>query len=97
MQFAYPHILLGLFGLAPLALFYVFVFKRKKALLRRFGDTAVVEKLSRNVNRKAQVYKVILLLLGLGFLIFSLARPQYGTTERPIVREGVDIFVALDT
>ena len=57
---------------------------------------ALIEKLSLSYSPKKQRRKVDLMLLGVFFLLFSLARPQLGTKLTLMKREGVDIIIAMD-
>jgi Ca-activated chloride channel family protein len=89
-------------GLVLLALipafivFYYFVFKWKTRALNRFGNLELIKKLSASTSRRRQIWKAVLVILGVGFLVLALARPQIGTRLEEVKREGVDIFVALD-
>jgi Ca-activated chloride channel family protein len=95
-RFAHSEVLF-LLSLIPLfVLFYYFVFKWKKRALRRFGNLALVEKLSQSTSRGRQILKASLIILGILFMTLALARPQIGTRLEEIKREGVDIIVALD-
>ena len=83
--------------LLPLLLvFYWFVFRTKRKAKERFGNPVLIEKLSLSFSPKKQRWKVALLLLGVFFLLFSLARPQLGTRLTLMKREGVDIVIAID-
>lgn len=97
MNFGNQIALYGLFGLPALVLFYVWVFGRKNKLLARLGEQELIKRLLPTVSRSKQITKAALLIFAIALLIFSLARPQYGTIERPITRKGVDIFIAIDT
>lgn len=83
--------------LLPLLIaFYWFVFRMKRKAKERFGNLALIEKLSLSYSPKKQRRKVDLMLLGVFFLLFSLARPQLGTKLTLMKREGVDIIIAMD-
>lgn len=97
MHFGNQTVLYGLFGLPFIVLFYVWVFRRKKSLLSRMGAWELIQRLIASTSRAKQILKAALLAFGIGLLIFSLSRPQYGSIERPISRKGVDIFIAIDT
>ena len=79
-----------------LIIFFVLVFKWKKRALKRFGNLALIEKLTASTSRGRQIFKVVLILVGIFFMILSLSRPQIGTKLEEVKREGVDIIVALD-
>jgi Ca-activated chloride channel family protein len=79
-----------------LALFFWYAFRSKKKALERFGKTELIQKLTRSVSRKRQVWKVIFIVLAFLFLVLAFARPQLGTKLRTVQREGQDILIALD-
>ncbi len=64
--------------------------------MKLFASSELVQKLSRSVSRKRQIWKVILILVVMFLLILSLARPQLGSNLSTFKREGQDIIVALD-
>ncbi|HEX9652486.1 MAG TPA: VWA domain-containing protein [bacterium] len=89
--------LLFLLALIPLFIgFYYVVFKWKTRALNRFGNLELIKKLSASTSRSRQIWKAALVVMGIGLMILSLARPQIGTRLEEVRREGVDIFVALD-
>lgn len=79
-----------------LIVFYWFVFRMKRKAKERFGNLALIEKLSLSFSPKRQRWKLAFILLGIFFLLFSLARPQLGTKLTLMKREGVDIVIAID-
>jgi Ca-activated chloride channel family protein len=93
-QIDFIYVLLILLPL--LIVFYWFVFWMKRRAKERFGNLALIEKLSLSFSPKKQRRKVDLMLLGVFFLLFSLARPQLGTKLTLMKREGVDIIIAMD-
>lgn len=97
MEFGNPQFL-WLFWLVPVViLFYVISFRRKRKVLQVFGSLELMAKLTPTVSRRKQRLKAILVVVGLSFLLFSLARPQYGKRLRMMRRKGVDIIICLDT
>ena len=68
----------------------------RRRALARFGDLALVRQLSRTVNARARFWKAVLVLAALGFGVFAMARPQFGSRVETVRREGMDIVVALD-
>jgi Ca-activated chloride channel family protein len=75
----------------------MWVFRRKKSFLSLMGVWELIQRLIETTSRTKQIAKAAFLAFGIGLLIFSLSRPQYGSIERPISRKGVDIFIAIDT
>lgn len=95
-RFGYPLFLYFLLLIPVLFVFFIYVFRQKRKAMAQFGNLNLVEKLTRSVSRKHQIWKVILLILAIGFLILALARPQLGTELYTVKREGQDIMIALD-
>lgn len=96
VQFANLNSLFLLLLIPAFIVFYYFVFKWKTRALQRFGNLELLKKLSASTSRRRQVWKAVLVIAGIGFLVLALARPQIGTRLEEVKREGVDIFVALD-
>lgn len=70
--------------------------RRKRKELEAFGDLELLEPLMPNRSSVRPHIKFALLMLSLTLLIFALARPQYGTKEETIKRQGIEMMVALD-
>ena len=89
MRFAHPEFLHFLWAVPPLVLFLLFGLQRKRKALLRFYSNVDPAHLWRH---KVQAG---LLLLSYSFLIFAIARPQWGTKPEP-VPERLDVMLALD-
>ncbi|MDZ7342934.1 MAG: VWA domain-containing protein [candidate division KSB1 bacterium] len=88
---------LYLMALIPLLIvFFYFVFRWKRQAMQRFGNLLLMKQLTPSLSRKRQIWKIVLLLFAILFLILSLSRPQIGTKLEEVKREGVDILVAVD-
>jgi Ca-activated chloride channel family protein len=88
---------LWLLWLVPLTLmFFIYTFRTKSRLLRRFASTAMVTRLTAGVSRSRQYFKASLVLLGLLACVLALTELKYGFVWEDVKREGVDIVVALD-
>ena len=97
MEFGSPQFL-WLFWLVPgVILFYVISFRRKRKVLQAFGSLELMAKLTPTVSRRKQRLKAVLVIVSLSFLLFALARPQYGKKLRMMKRKGVDIIICMDT
>jgi Ca-activated chloride channel family protein len=83
--------------LVPLvAVFQIWVFRRKAAMLERFASSEVLQRLLVGLSRPRQVLKVLLVLFGLTMAVLSLSEVKYGFTWEDVKRQGVDVVVALD-
>lgn len=88
---------LWLLWLVPALLaFYVYVFRTRSRLLRRFAPAEMMARLAAGVSRQRRALKAALVLLGLTAALLSLAEIKYGFTWEEVRRRGVDIVVALD-
>lgn len=79
-----------------LALFFWYSLKLKRSAIERFGESELVSRLSLTVSKKAQRWKMLLLVAAIALLVTALARPQFGSRVETVRREGQDIVVALD-
>lgn len=70
--------------------------RRKRKQLEAFGDPELVKELMPNASRVRPHVKFGLQLLALMLLIIGIARPQYGTKEQTVKRQGIEVMVALD-
>ncbi|MDZ7266384.1 MAG: VWA domain-containing protein [candidate division KSB1 bacterium] len=96
IRFANDTALYLLFSLPLLMVFFYFVQRWRRAALARFGNLLLLEQLMPALSHKRRVWKQVLLLLALGFMILALARPQVGTALEEVKREGVDVMIAID-
>ncbi|MGB2697108.1 MAG: VWA domain-containing protein [Candidatus Zixiibacteriota bacterium] len=98
MRLAQPiFIYMLLIGIPLTLILFWLAFKLKEKAKKRFGNLDLIQKLSSSYSPSKQKLKVFVLVLGLFFLLFSLARPQFGTKLTMLKRKGVDIIIALDT
>ncbi|MEM7052170.1 MAG: VWA domain-containing protein [Acidobacteriota bacterium] len=88
---------LWLLWLVPLLLaFFVYSFRTRARLLRRFASATMLERLTAGISRPRQLLKAALLLAGLAAAVLALAELKWGFTWEEVQRRGVDIVVALD-
>ena len=95
-RFGAEELLFALLALPVIAVFLVWGARRSQQALERFGDLSLVQRLSSEVNRSGRRAKRVLLVCAVGFLIFALSRPQFGTRVETVRRQGLDIVVAMD-
>ena len=74
----------------------MFVAHRRKRLLQRFGNTAIVKELMPDFSKSRMRLKALLYLSALTLLIFAAARPQLGSKLREVKAEGVEMMLVVD-
>lgn len=95
-EFAHTDYLWALW-LIPLmtVIFVISRYYRRKAV-SEFGHPELVRSLMPMVSNQRPLFKFILLLLSLTFIILALAGPRFGSRLEEVRREGVEIIIALD-
>jgi len=96
LRFEHPVFLHGLWGVPLLVLFFVYVFRLKEALLKRFGHLELLRKLMPGYSKERAVWKAVLFIFAYVSFVVAMANPQIGTKLEEVKREGVDIIIALD-
>ena len=86
--------LLWLFQLR--ALVRLFVWRRRKGKLKKFGDPALVKDLMPDVSKYRPAVKFWLLNAALAVLIIMLARPQMGAKISHEKRNGIEAIICMD-
>mgnify|MGYP001580330609 CR=1 FL=1 len=81
---------------AVVVLFYVWMFRRRRSLMRRFADKRLIDGITPNVSYGRKVFKTVLVVLALGLLFITMARPQWGFEWQEVKRTGLDILIAID-
>ena len=96
MTFGNPQFLL-LLAAVPVSLALVsWAFVARKRSLARFGDPALLRRLTVGANTSGRLARSVLTILALGLIVVAIARPQWGETEQIVERHGVQLMVALD-
>jgi Ca-activated chloride channel family protein len=85
-----------IFSAVLIAIFYIWVMKRRESLMERFADKNMLNVIAPHASIVRKIWKMA--LIGMAFLlcIFSLARPQWGFEWQELKRTGLDILVAID-
>ena len=89
-----------LFGLALLPLAGIaaaWLGRRDQQRLVSFVARPLWGRVVRRPDARLGVLRIALLLLGAGFAIVALARPQWGIVREKVEREGKDVVLVLDT
>ncbi|HBB91559.1 MAG: hypothetical protein A2X22_06090 [Bacteroidetes bacterium GWF2_49_14] len=95
-RFADDRFLIGLLAIPVLILVFYFgkiLYTRK---LRVWADNNLLTRLIPEVSVIRTVLKFSVVILSLGLLLVSIARPQFGTKLSEVKRKGVEIVIALD-
>ena len=95
-RFAHIEYLSLLLIVVVLIVAHILYTRHKRRQLEEFGDPSLLEELMPNASRIRPHVKFALEMLALTLLIFAVARPQYGTKEQTIKREGIEVMIALD-
>jgi Ca-activated chloride channel family protein len=97
MLFDSPKILFLMpMALIALLCFFGWAARRRRRFLERFGQSTPVARLLSGASGVRRFWKRVLLVTAILLVFFSLARPQYGTVERPLERRGVEVLIAVD-
>lgn len=95
-RFAASEMLLA-YGLVPLCVAVLWwAHRRTRRDLSRFGESALVARLTATINRRSRAAKAVLLVVTMALIVTALGRPQFGSRVETVRREGQDIMVALD-
>lgn len=95
-RFQAAEALWGLAAVPVLAVLFWWTFRARRRVLDRFGDSPLVARLTRSVNRRGRVTGAVLLTLAAALLVLALARPQFGTRVETVRSQGRDVMVVLD-
>lgn len=95
-RFASPLYLYLLLIIPAMIGLYILFLRYHNKMLKRFGDTNLIQQLTKDVSPKRILYKFILIQLAILFIVLSLAQPQLGAKLREVKRDGVEIMLAID-
>lgn len=95
-RFAHPDLLWLLIIIPLLILFYTVSVRRKKKAIAQFGSPELLETLMPLRSPKREIYKFLLILAVLFFIILGVAGPQFGSKLQQVKREGVELMIVLD-
>ncbi|MDD3876044.1 MAG: VWA domain-containing protein [Bacteroidales bacterium] len=96
IRFENPQILYALFLLPLFILVFVMYLNWRNKALRSFGDFFVVNRLIPDASKGRKIFKFLLFLTAMLFLIFAMANLQIGSKLENVKRSGIDIIIALD-
>jgi Ca-activated chloride channel family protein len=95
-RFAHPNYLFALALIPLLAFMHLFLAKRRKKALERFGNLELLSSLMPEVSFIRPTVKIYILLLAYMALIITIAGPQFGTKLESVKRKGIELMIALD-
>lgn len=95
-RFASPLYLYLLLLIPVLMAVYAFVQHRMKRQISKFGDPELVKMLTPDVSPVRRHVKFVLMLAAYALLCLVLARPQYGTRNEEVKRQGIEVAIAVD-
>lgn len=95
-RFAHPDYLYLLALIPVFIAIYIFYAYRQKKKLAKFGNLDLIRNLTIGVSALRRHLKFSLLMLALALTIFLCARPQYGTRNEEVKRQGIEAVIAVD-
>ncbi|MFI3330294.1 MAG: VWA domain-containing protein [Rikenellaceae bacterium] len=95
-RFAHPYYLYFLVIIPVLIALFVYARYLKRKRLKAFGELETIAQLMPTVSNSKVRNKFILLCLAFIFVIFALARPQFGLKLREAKSEGIELMLAVD-
>ncbi len=97
MQFGHPESLSALLVcIAVMVLSAILYTRWRRGVLRRFGDHPMLAKMADRTSTYKYRARIVLFFLAAVCVGLAAARPQWGLTNKPIKRTGVDVVFALD-
>lgn len=95
-RFANIELLYLLLAVPVFVVLFWIALRRKKKMLKRFGEINIIKGLMPDSSSERPVVKFILILLAYISLVIAIARPQFGSQLKEVKREGIEIAIALD-
>ncbi|MBQ3781241.1 MAG: VWA domain-containing protein [Bacteroidaceae bacterium] len=95
-RFAHPEYLYLLTLIPVFIVLYLLFWYRQKKRMAKFGDMSLVKDLMIGVSPLRRHLKFSLLMLALALAVFLCARPQYGTRNEEVKRQGIEAIIAVD-
>jgi Ca-activated chloride channel family protein len=92
--YLYNFYLLAILPLLAVGLIFYMIWKKKA--LARYGDWAIVQKLTPDYSKWKIWTKFMVMAFSLSALIFAMAGPQTGSRIEKVKRKGIDLMICLD-
>lgn len=98
MHFAHSELLWLVVTVVPLvAVFLWWSWRRRKRLMLEFVPQRLLAALTVGFDAAVERRRLVLLVVAVGVLLVSLARPQWGLVWEETVTQGRDVLVAIDS
>lgn len=95
-RFAEPEYLFLLLIIPVLMIVFIYYRVQKHKNTIKFGDPALLAPLMPNVSKYRPTVKFVIQVVAVALLVIVLARPQFGTKQEEVKRQGIEVMVALD-
>lgn len=95
-RFANPDYLYALLIIPALIGLFIVAMHIRKRRISEFGNPELLQQLMPGVSKSRGWIKSIILLIAITFMVFGLARPQFGSKLTEAKRKGIEIIIALD-
>ena len=95
-RFAHPEYLYLLFILPVLIIFHIYALKARKRLIKQYGAPELISPLMPEASVKRLRLKYLFIFTAITFIIFIIARPQFGSKLETVKRQGVEVMICLD-
>lgn len=95
-RFAEPEYLFLLLIIPVLMMVFIYYRIQKHKNTIKFGDPTLLAPLMPNVSKYRPTVKFVIQVVAVALLVIVLARPQFGTKQEEVKRQGIEVMVALD-
>ena len=96
MRFVYPWLLLLLSAVPLLGMIWIWFFRRSRLRLSLLVSPAMQSRLMPQDHTLRFYAQFALVMAGLAFLSFAVARPQWGRRDEKVTTRGRNLVIALD-
>ena len=95
-RFENPDMLLLLLLVPALVAAYIYARIDRRRRIARFGNPTTVRSLMPEASMRRDTAKFIIYMVAVVLIVFSLARPQFGSKLKEVKREGIELMLAVD-
>ena len=75
---------------------YIYARIDRRRRIARFGNPTTVRSLMPEASMRRDTAKFIIYMVAVVLIVFSLARPQFGSKLKEVKREGIELMLAVD-